>query len=117
VSFEVEASFDDDALKDSLMRMHHTRSHEHMAHEFLLRGASNGMLRRLFGLSKAQAEQMKVDERIAGKLTGRPQMRPQTKREAICVRWLELAEEIPDLRERYLMQAIKYPEVTIGSLH
>jgi len=117
VSFDVEVSFDAEVLGDALKRVRHARSHEEMVHEFLLRGASNGMLRRLFGLSKARVEQMKVGERIAGKFTGRLQMLPQGEREAICARWLELAEEISDLRERYLKLAAEYPGVMIGSLH
>jgi len=117
VSFDIEVRFVDDVLKDSLRRVRHARNHEEMASDFLRRDASNEMLRRLFGLSKARVERMKAGEGIAGEFTGRPQMPPQAKREAIFARWLELAEEIPSLRERYLKLSGECPEVTIGSLH
>jgi len=80
--------------------MRHAWNHEEMAHEFRRIGASNEMLRRLFGLSKAWRERMRAVEAIAGKFTGRPQMLSQGECEGICARWLNLGKEIPDLRER-----------------
>ena len=104
-------------FKDSLERLRHARKAENMAREFVRRGASNTVLHRLFGISKAQAEHIKSQEGVAGKFIGRPKLPSQQVRMQIFAQWTTLAGETPDPRERYLLLSDMFPDVAISSLH
>ena len=108
---------DPETFRSALDRLRHVRNTESMKHEFVRRGASNEVLHRLFGISKLQAEQIKAEEGLAGRFTGRPRLPAREIRAEVCEQWETLSPEIPDMRKRYLRLSDLFPELTIGALH
>ncbi len=106
-----------DTFRDALERLHYTRRTDQLLREFVRRGASNGVLHKLFGVSKLQAEQIKSQEGLSGKFIGRPRLPSGDVRGQIFRKWEELSREENDLRTRYLQLSDIFPDITISSLH